>query len=266
MNGLINRMEWTMVSLGLRERWQSVRSNWRHLAGSWAIGSLAWLAAISPLAALPPEEIARKLEAVPVFALTDAQGTPALIDVGNADGQRTTVARMFLNPQDAQEWLKRLQAGAVSSSSELRVNAIPLSAIYELLQKPSTEYQLQLIPDLEEVKLARELLALNQQPPEKLQGIPLFLVTASDGSAPTYVTVDRDGTEEIRFYMDRAQAEVVAKTFAEQNPELAATVQIQVVDFDEFLSVLSEREDEWLSRVRIIPSQNAQAFFETMGN
>jgi len=235
---------------------------WLWQRGGWTIAPIAWALAIGPLAALPPEEISRKLEAVPVFTLTDPQGAPALVEVGNRDGKRETVARMFLSPQDAVEWLDRLKAASPNAPSSLRVSAVPLSAVYDLLQKPSADYQLQLIPDLDEVKLARELLARNQQPAEKLQGIPLFLVTASDGTGPTYVTVDRDGTEEIRFYMDRAQAETVAQEFASQTPDLAATVQIQVVDLDEFLSVLSERDDEWLGRVRIMPSTEAQAFVQ----
>ncbi|TAD75966.1 MAG: hypothetical protein EA001_13030 [Oscillatoriales cyanobacterium] len=228
-----------------------------------AIGVLGSLLAAGGAIALPPEEIAKKLETVPVFTLTDAQGAPALVEVGDRAGQRRTVARMFVSPQDAIAWLDRLKASTPNAPNALRVSAVPLSAIYELLQKPSQDYQLQLIPDLNEVKLARELLDRNQQPQEKLQGIPLFLVTASDGSAPTYVTVDRDGVEEIQFFMDRAQAEVVAREFAEQVPDLAATVQIQVVDLDEFLAVLSDRDDEWLTRVRILPSTAAQNFFET---
>lgn len=232
--------------------------------GGWAIAPLVWALAIGPLAALTPEEISRKLEAVPVFTLTDPQGAPALVEVGTRDGKRETVARMFLSPQDAVAWLDRLKAATPSTAANgtLRVSAVPLSAVYDLLQKPAADYQLQLIPDLDEVKLARELLERNQQPAEKLQGIPLFLVTASDGTGPTYVTVDQDGTEEIRFYMDRAQAETVAQEFASQTPDLAATVQIQVVDLDEFLAVLAERDDEWLGRVRIMPSTEAQAFLQ----
>lgn len=234
----------------------------RHWVSRLAIGALWSVMAASSAIALPPEEISKKLEAVPVFTLTNAEGTPALVEVGDRAGQRQTVARMFVSPQDAIAWLDRLKASTPNAPNTLRVSAVPLSAIYELLQKPSPDYQLQLIPDLNEVKLARELLDRNQQPQEKLQGIPLFLVTASDGAAPTYVTVDRDGVEEIRFFMDRAQAEVVAREFADQVPDLAATVQIQVVDLDEFLAVLSDRDDEWLTRVRILPSTAAQAFFE----
>jgi nickel transport protein len=83
-------------------RWGAVLG----LVGSALLGST--LSGNMQALALPEEQILQKLKSVPVFAITDAQGAPLIASRTN-QGKQTLETGVFINQQDAQEFVEKLK-------------------------------------------------------------------------------------------------------------------------------------------------------------
>jgi hypothetical protein len=61
--------------------------------------------------ALTEDQVVQKLQSVPVFTVTDAQGSPlvASIPKGQNQNQTTAVAGVFISQKDAQAFVERLK-------------------------------------------------------------------------------------------------------------------------------------------------------------
>lgn len=214
--------------------------------------------------ALPPEEIDRKLEAVPMFVVTDRDGNPVPVAVADRQGVEQAVLRGFADPEDAIAFLEQVRGAEAAGTPDEALVTSPLSlaGLFLLSRQDGAGYRVQLVPDQTALRAARVLTERGGQDPDQVRGLPLFLLTAGPDDDRTYVVTEDEGQESIRFYMDADMALDAVEAFQTAVPELAETVRIEVLALDAVLVELVEREDDWLRQVEIVPSAAAIAALE----
>lgn len=207
-----------------------------------------------PALALTQEEIARKLNSVPVFTLFNAELNKFAVASVSLDGKTVSLVPSYVDREDAERLLQEQRQSNQTLAKEVVVRTIPMSLVY--LESISTKRQatdpaFQVVPDEDAVKAA---VAIRQAAGEDVQswrGIPLFY-------APTLgitLTDDEGKTKQILpMYFSRTDLENYLAEAKKQTPELSKTeIAISVTTLDRVIQTLSESNDANMSQVEFIP-------------
>ncbi len=199
---------------------------------------------VAPALALPPEQIVERLQRVPVFTITDAQGAPLVS--GNFAG-------VFIHPDDAYAFISRLRENNSELAGQVRVIPVSLGEIFQLdtaNQNQDGDLNFAYVPMREQVQRA-----LQETRQEEFQGVPLF--AARGGNEQGYITLQQENEQRIPFFFEREQLETLLSRFREQQPQLAATVEVEVVPLEAILATMSESNNQQLNQILLVPSENA---------
>lgn len=227
------------------------------LVGSTVIGT--WLSPNLEAFALPDEQVIQKLRQIPVFTIADSSGAPLVASQGD-QGRR--VAGVFISQQDAQEFLEQLRQEQPELAGQVQVMPVSLGEIYQLDQQQASALDFAFVPAEEQVRSAVSLLEeQGQQIEENQLGVPLFV--ARGGEEQGYLTIERDENQVIPFFFDRAELEQILERFKQQKPELADTVQIEVVTLQSVLQTLQSQDNEDLEKIEFVPSREALEFLRS---
>jgi hypothetical protein len=230
------------------------------LIGTTVLGS--WLVQGSKLLALPTEEILQKLRPVPVFTVADSNGSPLI-----ASGENNAkVAGVFISQEDANSFVQKLKQENPDLGGKVQVVPVSLGEIFELkeanAQKPDG-INFAYVPMREEVEGAKKILSANDQ--EYKGGVPLFVAKAGEDKG--YLTIKQNDTEIIPFFFEKEQVENLIKRFKENQPDLASSIDIEVVILEVVLSNLKEGDHEMLKKIVLWPSEESIKFLrESQGN
>ncbi|PMB06531.1 hypothetical protein CI592_10500, partial [Fischerella thermalis CCMEE 5328] len=142
----------------------------------------------APVLALPDQQITEKLNEVPVFLITNPQGVPLTRTLPPAqNGQKsTTVADVFMNGQEAQNFLEQLRKQKdpklVEMVKTLQVKPVPMGVVYQKLREDRNKpdrvlFALQ--PGQQDLQGAITLL---RQKGQEVKGliVPVFIVQSAD--------------------------------------------------------------------------------------
>ncbi|MEC5031412.1 MAG: Tic22 family protein [Oscillatoria sp. PMC 1051.18] len=232
------------------------------LFSSLATGLLT-LGLISPALALPEAEVVEKLRSVPVFTVTDAQGAPLVI---NDDRQNDrAVAGVFISQDDANAFLERLKRENPDLGNQVRVTPVSLGAVYQLGQENrdrSDGLSFAFVPIDEQVESAETLIRQGGQEIDEFRGVPLFVAKA--GNEQRYLTLQQGDRQMVPFFFEREQLQTMVDTFKQQNPELAATVKVQVVNLEGVIETLRTSENQQLNQILLVPSQESMEFLRSL--
>ncbi len=212
------------------------------LAGAtfWVSG----LGRMTPAFALPAQQVVERLQEVPVFTITDPQGAPLVS--GNMAG-------VFIHPDDAYAFIARLRENNQELASQVRVIPVSLGEIFRLDTASSNQadgLNFAYVPMRAQVQNAQQA---TQQ--AEFQGVPLFV--ARGGNEQGYITLQQDNQQRIPFFFEREQLEVLVQRFREQQPEMASTIQIEVVPLEAILATLAESNNQQLMQILLVPSDSA---------
>lgn len=205
--------------------------------------------------ALPTEQVLQKLNPVPVFTITNDKGIPLLLS-GKDDSQ---VAGIFINPQDAENFINDLKTKNPELANQVQVTLVSLGEVYKLAQENKTkenEIFFNLIPEKTEVALAKDILSQSGQ--EYKGGVPLFV--AKVGSGNEYLIMGKDAQQIIPLFFEKEQLEKMVTVFKQQKPDLANSVTIEVVPLENIIATLQSSDDETLTKIRLVPSTESQEF------
>ena len=207
--------------------------------------------------ALPQEQVLQKLDPVPVFTIADEKGAP-LVASGENDAK---VAGVFISQQDAQSFVTRLQSQNPDLASKVKVVPVSLGEVYKLAQANQTQanaLNFAYVPEQTEVDSAKTVLSENGQ--EYQGGVPLFV--AKGGTDNGYLTIERNSQQVIPFFFEKQQLENMVTKFKEQKPDLAETVNIEVIPLEGVIATLQSSDDEMLNKIVLVPSAESLEFLK----
>lgn len=218
----------------------------------------AWLGQGLRALALPQEEIVKTLQPVPVFTIADEQGAP-LVAVGKDEKKVTGV---FISQQDAQRFFQQLQQQNPDLAKKVKVQPVSLGEVFKLAQANGDKPEglnFAYVPTNDEVETAKQVMSQNGQ--QYQGGVPLFV--AKGGEDQGYLTVQQNNEARIPFFFEKEQLQAMLERFKKEKPDLASTVKIEVVPLESMIATMQQSDDEMLSKIVLVPSQEALQFIRT---
>ena len=240
------------------------------IAGSAIIGSS--LIGATQALALPEDQIVKKLGSIPVFTITDSKGAPLVASVpkaqnqGSTSNQQTSVAGVFINQKDAQAFVEQLKTKNPELAKTVRVVPVSLGEVYKLDQanqnKPNS-LDVAYVPSQNQVNAAMDLLRQSgQKNVNQFNGTPLFVARA--GKEKGYLTIKQANQEIIPFFFNKEELQSMLERFKKQQPKLASTLEIQVVNLEGVLQTLKTRNDQELNQIMLVPPQESIQFVRSL--
>ncbi|MBD2464288.1 hypothetical protein H6G89_25115 [Oscillatoria sp. FACHB-1407] len=237
-------------------RWSTALS----LAGGVLLGSLFVGGARS--LALTAEQVAERLRPVPVFTLTDREGSPL---VATQEGQNSTpVAGVFISMQDAQNFLTSLRQNNPDVAQGVQVTPVSLAEVYQLeIADESNELEFAFIPMQQEVQVAVEVLRQNGENVQEFEGVPLF-IARSGAQENGYLTIQQGDQQVIPIFFKRDDLQAMLERVRQQQPELTNNVSIQVVNLEGLINTLQSSENQELNRILLVPPRESIEFIQSL--
>lgn len=209
--------------------------------------------------ALPQEEILEKLDPVPVFTIADEQGAP-LVASGEDEAK---VAGVFISQDDANQFVNQLKTENPELAQKVKVVPVSLGEVYKLSESAQSQenaLNFAYVPEQEAVDSAKTIGEANKQPYQG--GVPLFVARGGDGKG--YLTFERNSQQVIPFFFDKQQLEEMVARFKEQEPEVAANVDIEVHALEGVIETLEKGSDEVLEKIVLVPSSESIEFLQNV--
>lgn len=242
--------------------------------------------------ALPQEQIMQKLGSVPVFTITDNQGAPLVATPPqNAQNQnqqaQSPVAGVFISQKDAQAFVNNLKKTNPQLGNTVRVVPVPLGEVYRLEQASANQpnsLEIAYIPAKQQFDAALNLLRQggsnselrqacekNNRQLEDCVGTPLFVARAGKEQGYLTMKVNRPQAnnqqaqaEVIPFYFNKEELQGMLERFKQQQPELASTVDIQVLNLEGMLEILKNRNDAGVQQIVLVPPQESIQYVRSL--
>ena len=213
---------------------------------------------------LPQDQIVQKLGPVPVFTITDAKGAP-LVASNEGNKKEGGVAGVFINQKDAEAFVNQLKTKNPELAKTVRVVPVSLGEVYMLDQASSTKpnsLDFAYVPAKQQVDAAMALLKQSGQDEKKFQGTPLFVAKA--GKEKGYLTVKQADKQVIPFFFNKEELQSMLDRFKKQQPDLASTVEIQVVNLEGVIETMQSRNDTQLNQIMLVPPKASIDFVRSL--
>lgn len=203
--------------------------------------------------ALTAEEIASKLNQIPVFMILDANGEH-LKAVSESD-ENVQAPVVFLDGFTAAGVLDQVEANGQTAQIEV----IDLASVYRDVVNGDGVAPLLYFPIRSEVEAASEI-----QP--DFQGVPLFIPRR--GETNSYLPFVQGDEVSLPMFFSREDLQTYVDWVFEDNPAGAEEIVVEVVSLEWLLTTMASSEDqaldEQLSQVRLFPATDVLEFIETI--
>ncbi len=237
------------------------------LVGSTLLGSV--VVGSFPVLALSEQQIKEKLDAVPVYLITNDKGLPLSRPLSEAQTPGSSVTGVYMSRQEAQSFIKELQGvpgqdpKMQQMMKSLQVTAVPMGAIYEQLQQNKNQSQRLLFafkPVEREIKGAMELLRKSGQQVNQFNSVPVFAVRFAPDQGYVPIQLTSDNEQLIPLFLSKQDAQGLLTKIKPQFPK----ADIQVIDIDGVIKTLQDKNDAWLNQVVLVPSQESREYIQTL--
>jgi|GEM_PF-744619 nickel transport protein len=203
--------------------------------------------------ALSAEEIAGKLNQIPVFMILDAQGEH-LKAVSETD-ENVQAPVVFLDGETAAGVLVQVQEGG----QDAQIEVVDLGTIYRETADSDEPAPLLYFPIRDELAAAVEI------EPE-FQGVPLFIPRRGETNA--YLPFVQGEEVSLPMFFSREDLQTYVDWVFESDPAGAEEIVVEVVSLEWLLAAMAagenEEMDEQLSQVRLFPSSDVLEFINTI--
>ena len=207
--------------------------------------------------ALPEDQVLEKLNPVPVFTIADEQGAP-LVASGNNEEK---VAGVFISQTDANNFVNDLKTKDAELAGKVKVVPVSLGEVYKLSESSQSQknaLNFAYVPQEAAVTSAKTILQQSGQ--EYKGGVPLFVAKGGDDQG--YLTIEKDSQQVIPFFFEKEQLDNMVTKFKEQKPDIAASVNIEVVPLEGVIETLENSDDEMLNKIVLVPSTESLQFLQ----
>nr|WP_255552692.1 Tic22 family protein [[Phormidium] sp. ETS-05] len=214
--------------------------------------------------ALPENQIIQKLSQIPVFTITNQQGSPLVASISNGN-QNTSVAGVFISKKDADNFIQKLTETNPEMVNSVQVRTVSLADVYQMERANPAQGAQQLafdyVPVRQQVDSALAVLEANGQQVEQFNGVPLFLATGGQGNG--YLTIQQGEQQVIPLFFNKEDLQGMLDRLRQQDPNLAQTVNIKVVNLRGLIKLLQESNDEQLNKIVLIPSRETIEYLQS---
>ena len=224
-----------------------------------------------PALAISEQKITQKLNDVPVFLITNGEGVPLSRPLEKAKNGETggAVTGVYMSQQEAQAFVQQLRNSKPKDPKKakmfetLQVTPVPLGLIYKQLQETKDKPNRLLFafkPVEQEVQGAMKLLRESGEKVEQIRSVPLFLVRFAPDQG--YVSIKpKTGNEEfIPLFLSKTDAQGLLQQVKPKYPK----ADIHVIDVDNVIKTLQEKNDKWLEQVVFWPSPESRQFIQKL--
>jgi hypothetical protein len=223
--------------------------------------------------ALPPQEIKGKLDAVPVYLITNDQGTPLSRMISSQDGkQERAVTDVYMSRQEALNFVQKFRQIRGKDKDpknqemlkKLQVTTVPLGLIYQKQQQQQNQPSQLLFsfnPVSQEMTGAAQLMKASGQPVEQLKSVPIFMVIS--GKDKSHITIQVGGEKPqtiIPLFFSKQDAQNLLTRVKGKFPQ----AYIQVVGVDGLINTLTQKNDDWLKQLVLIPSPESRQHLNSL--
>ncbi|MGK7881432.1 MAG: Tic22 family protein [Crocosphaera sp.] len=232
-------------------RWSATLS----LLGSTLIGT--WFAQMPKVIALPETEVVKVLQGVPVFTITTEEGSPLIRTL--EDDRK--IIQVFISQQDANQFLTQLKEVQPELANQFKVQALSLGEVYRVAltsNKEQEPFTFAYIPMRSAVESAKKVLSDNGQ--EYQGGVPLFILRG--GPENSMLTIQQNDQEVIPFFFEKAPIQAIAEQMKKDQPDIAATMKIEVVPLEFVIGLLQSEDDAMLKQIQLVPSEETMKFIQ----
>ena len=216
--------------------------------------------------ALPQEQVLQKLSPVPVFTITDAQGAPLVASVSNeSENVNASLAGVFINKSDADAFVDRLRNQNPDLASSVKVVPVSLAEVYQMsesIRDNGENLQFTFVPGQQQVDSAMTLLEESGKEAEQFNGTPLFL--AKGGNEDGYLTIQRGEQQVIPMFFNKEDLQGMLDRFKSQQPDIASSVDIEVVNLEGVIEALRTDDDPFLTKIVLIPPRDSVEFIRQL--
>ena len=216
--------------------------------------------------ALPQEEVLQKLSPVPVFTITDAQGAPLVASLSReGEDINASLAGVFINKSDADAFVDRLRTQNPDLASSVKVVPVSLGEVYQMsesIRDNGENLQFTFVPGQQQVDSAMTLLEQSGQEAEQFNGTPLFL--AKGGNEDGYLTIQRGEQQVIPMFFNKEDLQGMLQRFESQQPDIAGSVEIEVVNLEGVIEALRSDDDPFLTKIVLIPPRDSVEFIRQL--
>jgi len=216
--------------------------------------------------ALSQEQILQKLAPVLVFTINNENGQTVIREIRNQQQNSTAkVAGIFISQKDAQDFLNKMKTENPQLATNMQVVPRSLADIYQLEEanknKPES-LNFAYVPTKQQVDSALTVLRQSGQNIQEFNGVPLFVLTG--GPNKNYLAAQRGNQQIIPFFFSKEEVQVEAERIKKQQPDLASSLQIEVVPLEGLIEAWKNRKEEWLSKIELIPAKESRDLLRTL--
>lgn len=196
-----------------------------------------------------------KLSQVPVFAVTNSDGQPYLVEDGKDNIQKSYI---FFSPEDAARMMAKVKQA--NATEDIRIHVIGLDKAYEMVSNPPSSSGLKdsegrelmmtflLHPDNVQVQKARELLKKEKKKPN-FEGIPVFVARG--------LMLRKGDESNIPVFLDKDDLELAWKRLRESDKSLPANPVIEIADLFQLLKEMENGDKEELRNLGFFASRKS---------
>lgn len=184
-----------------------------------------------------------KLLQIPVFTVTNADGSPIVTSVPLADGSSQEIGGVFLDPNDAQAFVTSLQERQPELLGQVQVSVLTLAEIYEadrdnhIAHEDPMEFAY--VPSRQQLQQAEEVFASQNLEIERFDGVPLFFATSRANGG--YMTIEQDDESVIPVFFDKSSLDRLITNFGDGDT-FQNSVQYEVLRLERVLQTMQVLE------------------------
>jgi nickel transport protein len=197
--------------------------------------------------------------------ITNAQGVPLVAVLGNEE-EAPAVAGVFISREDAQASLDNLRQNDPELATNVQVVPVSLAQVYELAVSNEDQEQplgFTFVPTTEQVESARSVLQQSGENPDEFNGVPIFLARSTDDEGG-YLTIQQGQNQVVPMFFDQGELQDLLGQLRQDQPELADSMTIQVVNLESLIQTLQDSNNPELNQILLVPPRESIEFIRSL--
>ncbi|MGB8698590.1 MAG: Tic22 family protein [Thermosynechococcaceae cyanobacterium] len=213
--------------------------------------------------ALPEADALKRLEPIPVFAVTNQEGIPILASIPNPKDKtkQVQIATFFMSQQDAQGLVTALKTQKPDIGKSAKVLALSMRQAYDIKLKNKDKAEslmFEFLPPKQQLDAALTVLKQNGQDVKEFNDIPLFY--AVGGADKGLLTIEQGKSKVIPFYFNKQDLQGMLDQLKQRDPKLSSTTKVEVTSLSRIVDSLMKENGPGIQQITLVPDRAALQF------